>query len=189
MKRQLHRAVLLAAGPCLMGLHARAEAPRPLPTPFPEIRYQQMSAKSPFAVATAAAPPADAPTPGFAAQLYVNGIAHIGDTEFVAIKSRDPDKQTGILVEVGETTEDGMRVDGIRWSEEPGKSTVDVSKGGEKATLNFDQAVQNVPVSAQTAALLPWPLRAMAADPAKAPPNRQQAAAIQDWLARRRIRH
>ena len=50
-----------------------------------------MSARSPFAVATAAAAATAAPTPGFASQLYVDGIAHVGKTDFVAIKSRDPD--------------------------------------------------------------------------------------------------
>lgn len=135
---------LLAAVPGLMGSWAHAGTAQPLPTPFPAARYQQMSAKSPFAVATAAAATAEV-TPGFAAQLYVDGVARVGDTDFVAIKSRDPDKPAAIFVEVGESTEDGIKVERVKWSDEMGRSTVDVSKGGEKATLEFDeQTLQTV---------------------------------------------
>jgi hypothetical protein len=125
---------------CALGAAgAMAEPAQPLPTPFPEARYQAMSEHSPFAVATVAAPVAAA-TPGFAMQLYVNGIAHWGNTDYVAIKSRDPDSKGKVyFVEVGKTTDDGIKVERIRWSDEMGKSTVDVSKGGERATLVFDQ--------------------------------------------------
>jgi len=127
--------VVLMSG--LTGPGAWAATPQPLPTPFPEARYRQMSAKSPFAVASASSAATAAPTPGFAAQLYVDGVAHVGRTDFVAIKSRD--KQSVIFMEVGESTEDGMKVERVKWSGEMGKSTVDVSKGGEKATLIFDE--------------------------------------------------
>lgn len=123
----------------LCGLPASAGTSQPLPTPFPETRYRQMTTRSPFAVATAAAPQAAA-TPGFAVDLYVDGVAHLGQTDFVAIKSRDMSKPVAMFVAVGDSTADGMRVDGIRWSDETGKSTVDVSKAGEKATLQFDGA-------------------------------------------------
>ena len=131
----------------LIGLGAWAEIPQPLPAPFPETRYQQMSAKSPFAVATASSASTAAPTPGFAVQLYVDGIAHVSKTDWVAIKNRDPQdpgKPTVMFVEVGGTTTDGMKVNAVHWSE-MGKSTVDVtSKDGEKATLTFDEmAIKN----------------------------------------------
>ena len=132
----------------LMCLGVWAETSHPLPTPFPEGRYQQMSAKSPFAVATATTDAAAAPTPGFAAQLYVDGLAHVGTTDYVAIKTKTPEegKPVVVLVEVGKSTDDGIRVDGVKWSSEMGKSTVDVSKAGEKATLAFDEAtVKNPP--------------------------------------------
>jgi len=132
----------------LMGLGAWAETSQPLPAPFPEARYQQMSAKSPFAVASAGAATA-APTPGFAAQLYVDGVAHVGKTDFVAIKSRDADKPAAIFLEVGGTTNDGLKAERVHWSDELGKSTVDVTKAGEKATLLFDeQTVKNPPPGA-----------------------------------------
>ena len=131
-------APVLVLLPLLAAAAAMAESAQPLPTPFPEARYQTMSTRSPFAVATAAAPAA-APTPGFAAQLYVDGVAHAGNTDFVAIKSRDPDNHKVLFVEVGKTTDDGLKVERVKWSPELGKSTVDVSKDGEKATLGFDQ--------------------------------------------------
>jgi hypothetical protein len=116
-------------------------ADTPLPAPFPEARYRQMSERSPFAVASAAAPASGAPTPGFAAQLYVDGVARVGQTEFVAIKNRSPEegKPAVQFLEVGESGTDGLKVEGIKWSNEMGKSTVDVSKDGERATLAFDE--------------------------------------------------
>lgn len=143
VKRIIARPRLLAFVSGLMGLEAWAgtsQPAQPLPTPFPEARYQRMSARSPFAIATASSAPTAAPTPGFAAQLYVDGVAHVGSTDFVAIKSRDPDKQSVIFLEVGESSRDGMKVERVKWSDEMGKSTVDVSKAGEKATLIFDEA-------------------------------------------------
>jgi hypothetical protein len=137
MMRTLPWAPIIALISGLTGLAAWGESAQPLPTPFPQARYQRMSASSPFAIATAAA--TAAPTPGFAAQLFIDGVAHVGKSDFVAIKSRDPDNQKVIFLEVGKTTEDGLKVERIKWSDEMGKSTVDVSKAGEKATLVFDQ--------------------------------------------------
>jgi hypothetical protein len=146
MKRKYPWTGMLAPVCGLAGLAAWADTVQPLPTPFPEVRYQQMSARSPFAVATASSAATAAPTPGFAAQLYVDGVAHVAQTDYVAIKSRDPDNKSVIFLGVGESTGDGMKVDRVQWSDEMGKSTVDVSKAGEKATLIFDeqQIVKNV---------------------------------------------
>ena len=143
MKRTPPWLTLLAFVSSLTGLAAwagsAAPAVGPLPTPFPESRYQQISTRSPFTVATAAAPVAAA-TPGFAAQLYVDGVGRIGTNDYVAIKSRDPDQPNVIFLEVGKSTDDGLKVERVTWSNEMGKSTVDVSKGGERATLSFDEA-------------------------------------------------
>jgi len=132
----------LAALTGLICWGAAPAAPQPeagaLPTPYPETRYQLMSGRSPFAVATSTA--TAAPTPGFAAQLYVDGVAHALGTDFVAIKSRDQDKPEVYFLEVGESSKDGMKVERVAWSDQMGKSTVDVSKGGERATLEFDEA-------------------------------------------------
>ncbi|MGA3170392.1 MAG: hypothetical protein ABSE62_05210 [Chthoniobacteraceae bacterium] len=140
MNRTVPQAGFLALSASIAGLlclAAHADSAHPLPTPFPAARYQRMSIRSPFAVATAAAP-VGAPAPGFASQLYVDGVAVIGEKDYVAIKSRDTDKPA-IFLEVGESTQDGMKVESIRWSDQTGRSTVDVSKNGEKATLEFDE--------------------------------------------------
>jgi hypothetical protein len=140
----------------LLLLPLAAWAATPLPTPFPEARYQQMSARSPFAIATASAAATAAPTPGFAAQLFVDGVAHVGKTDYVAIKSRDPDQPAVIFLEVGKTSTDGLKVERVTWSTEMGKSTVDVSKAGEKATLEFDEQTVKA-VAAAAAAAPPGP--------------------------------
>jgi hypothetical protein len=144
-------ASLLAFLSGLIAIEAGAGNSMPLPTPFPETRYLQMSSRSPFAIATASAPASAAATPGFAAQLYLDGMAHVGQSDFVAIKSRDPENPRALFVEVGKSTLDGIRVDRVRWSSEMGKSTADVSKGGETVTLSFDQAqlAQNLAASQQ----------------------------------------
>jgi len=143
IKRNLPWAPLLALASSLGALAAVPEGAEPLPTPFPEARYQQMSERSPFAIATTAVAAA---TPGFAALLYVDGVAHVGNTDFVAIKSRSPDQQQVIFLAVGKSTDDGMKVEGVNWSDQLGKSTVDVSKDGEHATLLFDEeTVKNPP--------------------------------------------
>jgi len=137
------RAGLFVCASSLLGLGAWAGMSQPqplaLPTPLPQARYQEMSARSPFAVATAGAASTAVPTPDFAAQLYVDGVAHIGQADFVGIKSRDAEKGTAIFLQVGDSTDDGMKVERVTWSDRRGKSTVDVSKGGKKATLIFDE--------------------------------------------------
>jgi hypothetical protein len=141
MKRFLAWAILpVGIAAAIAAAPATAPAPaaaQPLPTPYPEARYSQMSAKSPFAVATAVA--TAAPTPDFAAQLYVDGVVNINGTDFAAIKSRASDQPLSLFLAVGKTSDDGLKVERVKWSDEIGKSTVDVSKNGERATLAFDQ--------------------------------------------------
>ena len=141
MKRAISWAGALALGCGLTGLMAWAEAPQGgLPAPFPETRYEQMRVRSPFSVASASAAATAAPTPGFAAQLYIEGVATDGPKEFVAIKSRALDDKSNVMyLEVGGTSDDGMKVESMQYSAEMGKSTVTVSKGGERATLHFDE--------------------------------------------------
>jgi hypothetical protein len=130
--------LVLACG--LAGTAAWCSPPQALPTPYPADRYQPMSGHSPFAVATASAPEAAA-TPGFAAQLYVDGVVQVGTKEFAAIKSRDTtDMPNTLFLAVGATSNDGLKVEAVNWADEVGKSTVEVSKGGERALLSFDEA-------------------------------------------------
>jgi hypothetical protein len=146
MKRNVPEAgvAVIASGLIVLGAWAgtpqSAHPAGPLPTPFPEARYQQLSARSPFALASAPVAAAAA-TPDFAAQLYVTGVADIGGDDFVSIKTRQPQdgKPAEVFLEVGGTTGDGMKVERVKWSDQMGKTTVDVSKAGEKATLAFDE--------------------------------------------------
>jgi hypothetical protein len=114
-----------------------------------------MSAKSPFAVSTATAASTAAPTPGFASQLYVEGVGTLGPKQYAAIKSRDPDKPNVMFLEVGGTSDDGMKVEAVQFVAEMGKSTVTVSKGGERATLIFDEQQMGKTASGAPAGIPP----------------------------------
>ena len=111
-------------------------AEKPMPEAHPAERYATMVEKSPFALATAAAPVAE-PQASFAANWYVAGIAKIGDTDFVTIKSRDASQ---IFSLIGREPQNGVSVASIEWSETIGKSKVILQKGTETAKLEFNEA-------------------------------------------------
>lgn len=111
-------------------------ADQPMPEAHPAGRYSTMVEKSPFALATAAAPVAE-PQASFAANWYVHGIARVGDTDFVTIKSRDA---TQIFSLIGREPQNGVSVASIEWSETIGKSKVILQKGTETAKLEFNEA-------------------------------------------------
>lgn len=108
-----------------------------IPAPFPSERYAAMVAQSPFALATPVAPPPAAPERGFAADWYVTGLARYADKDFVSIKSRDLATSFSLY---GTEESNGVTLVGVEWSNERGKSTVTVKKGGETARLEFNQA-------------------------------------------------
>lgn len=111
-------------------------ADKPMPEAHPAGRYATMVEKSPFALATAAAPVAEAQA-SFAANWYVAGIAKLGDTDFVTIKSRDASQ---IFSLIGREPQNGVSVASIEWSETIGKSKVILQKGTETAKLEFNEA-------------------------------------------------
>jgi hypothetical protein len=118
---------------------SRAEVTSEIPAGWPPSRYEKMSAKSPFAPAT---PVVAAPvTPGFAANLYVTGVAKIGDQDYVSIASRDAQQPRFSLL-TGETSSspEGITMLSVEWSDQIGKSKVNIKKGNESAVLEFDQA-------------------------------------------------
>ena len=100
-------------------------------------RYEKMVRKSPFAPATAA--PTTAPTPGFAANLYVTGMAKMGDRDFVSIASRD--QSTRFSLFTGDTNSQDIQLVSVQWSDAIGKSKVTVKKGNEFGVLEYDQAL------------------------------------------------
>ena len=125
-------AVLAWPGQALLGAEINAD----LPSALPAARYEQMIRKSPFALAT---PVVAAPaTPGFAASLYVTGIAKIGNADFVSISSRDQQSKFSLLS--GEQGKDDISLVSVEWSDQIGKSKVTIKKGAEFAVLEFDQA-------------------------------------------------
>ena len=106
---------------------------------FPSSRYEAVRAHSPFALATAEAPPV-APEASFAANWFVSGIARIGDDNFVTIKSRDLSTPAFSLFSGDKKkTEDEVSVASVNWSETLGKSTVILRKGTETAKLEFNE--------------------------------------------------
>jgi hypothetical protein len=146
-----------------------------LPKPFTFARYQGMSDRSPFAVATSVAP---AETANFAKDLYIANAAHSKEGDFVTIASstdRNFKKYltTTMLV-------DGYGISNIEWSDKVGATKVTVTKDGQSATLSFNEALLKGPPGAGQN-----PAQAQAAPPVKAPEGKDAnaAAATQAALA------
>ncbi len=119
-----------------------------LPKPFTFARYQSMMDRSPFAVATAAAPPPTAPS--FAKDLYVANAARSPDGDLVTVASSADKNFKKYLTTKAPV--DGYSVSNIEWSEKVGATKVTITKDGQFATLTFNQALLSQPIaSAQPA--------------------------------------
>ena len=128
-----------------------AAAAEDLPKPFTFARYQSMMDRSPFAVATAAAPVAAAPS--FAKDLYIANAARSPDGDLVTVASSADKNFKKYLTTKAPV--DGFNVSNIEWSEKVGATKVTITKDGQFATLTFNQALLSQPIaSAQT---LPQP--------------------------------
>ncbi|HWL52188.1 MAG TPA: hypothetical protein VNQ90_07125 [Chthoniobacteraceae bacterium] len=123
-----------------LALHPLAAEPEAKPLEHYEALLQQ----SPFAVASAAPPPAPAATEtaSFARGYYVVGMAQLGETPFVTISTRD--RQKRFSLSVGETSAEGITLEGVEWAPEIGKSRVTLKKGGELGVVSFDEAAMKV---------------------------------------------
>jgi hypothetical protein len=144
-----------------------------LPKPFTFARYQGMSDRSPFAVATSVAPPE---TANFAKDLYIANAAHSKEGDFVTIASstdRNFKKYltTTILV-------DGFGISNIEWSDKVGATKVTITKEGQSATLSFNEALLKGPPGAGQN-----PAQAQAAPPGKAPEGKDANAAAANQAA------
>lgn len=100
-------------------------------------RYEPMLKHSPFAVATAGVPVAGAPD--FAKDLYVANAGHSETGDFVTIASTTNREFKEYLTTSG--TVDGYSVPNIQWSDRVGETKVTIAKGGQYATLSFNEAV------------------------------------------------
>lgn len=122
-----------------------------IPKPQAFARYEAMTNRSPFAVATAAAP-LPAATPNFAKDLYIANAARTPNGDLVTVAS-STDKNFKKYLTTKEPV-DGYSVPNIEWSDRVGATKVTISKDGQFATLTFNQALltqpmQNAQVPAQ----------------------------------------
>jgi hypothetical protein len=135
MTKRFTTAIVLVGAIC-------ASAATDIPVAKPISRYEKILNKSPFALATAEAPP-EAPTAGFAANFYVSGIAKIGDSDVVNVRSRDQTQSFSLIA--NEPGPDGITLVSVQWADLVGKSKATIRKGAESAVIEFDQAtVQKV---------------------------------------------
>lgn len=113
-----------------------------LPKSFDFIRYESITKKSPFAVATAAAPVA---TASFAKDLYIANAAHSPGGDLVTIAS-SADKGFKKYLTTNEPA-DGYSISSIEWSDRVGETKVTIAKDGQFATLTFNQALLSQPMA------------------------------------------
>ena len=114
-----------------------------LPKSFDFIRYESITKKSPFAVATAVAPVATAAS--FAKDLYIANAAHSPDGDLVTIAS-SADKGFKKYLTTNEPA-DGYSISSIEWSDRVGETKVTIAKDGQFATLTFNQALLSQPMA------------------------------------------
>src|SRR5438874_10460554 len=108
-----------------------------LPPQFNFDRYSKMVDHSPFAIATAVAPPSA--TPDFAKDLYVANAARSPEGDLVTLASSSDHNFKKYL-----TTRqpmDGYSIANIEWSDRVGATKVTISKDGNFATVTFNQAL------------------------------------------------
>jgi hypothetical protein len=96
-----------------------------------------MMKRSPFAVATAAA--VAAPTPNFAKDLYIANAARTPEGDLITLASTT-DKNFK-KYPTSTTPDDGYSILNVDWSNRVGETKVTIGKGGQTATLTFNQAL------------------------------------------------
>src|SRR5213592_4487123 len=113
------------------------QAEEVLPPQFNFDRYSKMVEHSPFAIATAVAPPAA--TPDFAKDLYIANAARSPEGDMVTPASTSDHNFKKYLT----TREpvDGYSIANIEWSDKVGATKVTISKDGNFATITFNQAL------------------------------------------------
>lgn len=142
MKKHL---ALLSAGILATAHATQAAAPTIPQRPSPDA-FQKLTDDWPFSLATPAAPVAEV-VKGWASNFYVGGIGknyESGKEEvFVAVKSKDG--QASFSLYGNQPNADDISIGGIEWSDSIGKSRVTLKKGGEFATIEFDQVAIQTP--------------------------------------------
>src|SRR2546428_659491 len=112
------------------------QAEEVLPPQFNFDRYSKMVEHSPFAIATAVAPPAA--TPDFAKDLYIANAARSPEGDMVTLASSSDHNFKKYLT----TKEpvDGYRIANIEWSAKVGGTKVTISKDGNFTTININRS-------------------------------------------------
>ncbi len=105
-------------------------------------RYEGMLKRSPFAIATAPAPVAQAPS--WAKDLYVANAAHTPEVDLVTLMSVS-DRNLKEYLTTAKPNDHGYGVANIEWSDTPGATKVTISKDGQFATIGFNEAVASQP--------------------------------------------
>jgi hypothetical protein len=122
-----------------------------VPNELPKGRYEEIMRHCPFALASVKARP-EAPQPSFAVNWYVAGIARLGGDYYVTIKARDLSEQFSLFGDQPDGR-NKVRLIGVNWSDNLGKSTVTIQKDKEMATLVFNEAeMQSTPTQLATPA-------------------------------------
>jgi hypothetical protein len=124
--------------PLVIAVLAPAVSADDLPHRFNFDRYAAMLNKSPFAVATAVAVPAQ--TPSFMRDLYVANAARIPGEDLVTVMSSS-DKAVKEFLSTKGPNDHGYSIANIEWSDRPGATKVTISKDGQFATLSFNQVL------------------------------------------------
>ncbi len=106
-------------------------------------RYEPMMNRSPFAVATAATPPPQAPN--FAKDLYIANAAKLADEAVVTLSS-NVDKSLKEFLSTKAPNKSGYSISNIEWSDRVGATKVTITKDGQVATLSFNEALLAQPV-------------------------------------------
>ena len=150
-------------------LPAGLRAADDLPKSFDFIRYESITKKSPFAVATAAAPVATAAS--FAKDLYIANAAHSPDGDLVTIAS-SADKGFKKYLTTNEPA-DGYSISNIEWSDHVGETKVTIAKDGQFATLTFNQALLSQPMANVPPQLNPGNQQIVAPQPMLRPGQQQ----------------
>jgi hypothetical protein len=107
-------------------------------------RYQGMLDRSPFAVASAVAPPVT--TPDVFKGLYVANAARTPEADLVTVMSSD-DKNVKEYLSTRGPNEHGYGIASIEWSDQPGATKVTISKDSKFGTLSFNQALISTPLT------------------------------------------
>jgi hypothetical protein len=136
-----HKSILTVAA--LMAARLTSLAADEIPKPQVFARYEPMMNKSPFAVATAVAPPPAAPT--FAKDLYIANAARLADEGVVTLQS-GTDKNLKEYCSTTGPNKNGYSISNIDWSDRVGATKVTITKDGQFATLTFNQALLSQPV-------------------------------------------